>query len=84
VNSLFTVTPDGSDLRRVPVEKGEFVGAPRMVAFEEIRDDAFAVLTMRSDGSRIEELTPWSMNAGNPKWSPDTSHRSRVRTPTCT
>ena len=76
---IYVVNADGSEPRAVTshdvpnVLDGRSSWSPdgRWLAFAQVRGDASAVLKIRADGSGERELTPWALNAGNPKWSPD-------------
>lgn len=45
----------------------------RLVFWREDWDEDYrtAVFTVRVDGTDLRQLTPWSMSAGDPDWSPD-------------
>jgi Tol biopolymer transport system component len=59
-------TPDGYDTNSAWSPDG------RWLAFVRIRTESSAALfKVRVDGTGLKRLTPWSMDAGNPTWSPD-------------
>jgi Tol biopolymer transport system component len=71
---------DGSDVRRITTLPAgvDWDGAPRFspdgkrLLFTRFRNGiGSAVMTIKLDGSKVEQLTPWELNAGDADWSPD-------------
>lgn len=82
---IFTVNPDGSDLRQMTNNQVDDWGATwspdrSMLAFRSMRDGNAAIYTMLADGSDVRRITPDYLYVGNPAfqatltWSPDGSH----------
>lgn len=59
-----TVGSDGQELPR-------FSPDGRLIVFDEGRGGQLALFTVRPDGTRLRQLTPWELNASDADWSPD-------------
>lgn len=77
--AIFTMDVDGTDLTRLSQKgtAGDFQArwAPdgRSIAFVhfDATRDKDAIEVMSSDGSNVRRLTPFGIDATNPRWSPD-------------
>jgi TolB protein len=73
-NQIFIVKPDGSGLQML-TDKGNnehpsFSPDGRFVAFTSDRDGRKGIYLMRANGEAQKRITPWSLNASGPGWSP--------------
>jgi TolB protein len=73
---IWTVKPDGSDLRRLTnygVYTAEAVLSPdgKQVVFTSVKDGDLDIYTMNIDGSNVKQLTRTPGYDGGPWWSPD-------------
>jgi TolB protein len=76
---IYTVRPDGSDLRRLtrtPGYDAEGTLSPdgRTIVFTSTRDGDLEIYTMRTDGTRVRRLTHVLGYDGGPFWSHDGRH----------
>jgi Tol biopolymer transport system component len=78
-DGIYLAGTDGADVYRVTrVERPNTLDllanwSPdgRWLVFTESSGDQSVIVRIRPDGSGRRELTPWTLNAFNPKWSPD-------------
>lgn len=79
---LWTMRPDGSRARPLPMSPTGFDVEPRYspdgrwIAFDRLvisstGDQQQAVFIVPAEGGRVRQLTPWELNAEHPTWSPD-------------
>jgi TolB protein len=73
-NQIFIVKPDGSGLQML-TDKGNnehpsFSPDGRFIAFTSDRDGRKGIYLMRANGEAQKRITPWSLNASGPGWSP--------------
>ena len=73
---IFTVKPDGSDLRRLTnygVYTAEGVMSPdgKTIVFTSLKDGDLDIYTMNIDGTNVRQLTHTHGYDGGPWWSPD-------------
>jgi TolB protein len=74
-NQIFTIRPDGTDLRLLTTkgnnEEPSFSPDGRFLAFTSDRDGTKAVYIMRINGEGQIRITPQSVKAFGPRWSPN-------------
>jgi TolB protein len=73
-NQIFIVKPNGSGLQML-TDKGNnenpsFSPDGRFIAFTSDRDGRKGIYLMRANGEAQKRITPWSINASGPEWSP--------------
>ena len=81
VHGIFIANADGSDPRRVTTgirtprpSTPNPNGLPnsKRLAFMSVKNGKqAAIFVVNIDGTGLKRLTPWSLDAGNPDWSPD-------------
>lgn len=73
-NQIFTVSPDGTDLMQLTTsgnnEEPSFSPDGRYITFSSDRDGVKGVYIMRANGESQKRVTPRSIRAYNPRWSP--------------
>jgi TolB protein len=73
-NQIFILKPDGSGLQML-TDKGNnehpsFSPDGRFIAFTSDRDGRKGIYLMRANGEAQKRITPWSLDASGPGWSP--------------
>lgn len=85
VVAIFSMNVDGSGLRQLTQKKRPTSSEDHLatwspngkrIAFQRFNSTAVprnlgAIFVMNADGTNVHRLTPWSMDASNPKWSRD-------------
>ncbi len=73
-NQIFIVRPDGSGLQMLTDtgnnENPSFSPDGRFIAFTSDRDGRKGIYLMRANGEAQKRITPWSIDASGPGWSP--------------
>jgi TolB protein len=80
VHGIFIANADGSDARRVTAgirttkaydTESQWSPDGRRLAFTRVKNDKqAAVFVVNVDGTGLRRLTPWSLDAASPDWSP--------------
>jgi TolB protein len=74
-NQIFTVNPDGTGLTQLTSqgsnEDPSFSPDGRYITFSSDRDGGKGIYIMRANGESQNRITPRSMRASNPRWSPN-------------
>jgi len=81
VHGIFIANADGSNARRVTTgirttqafdTQSQWSPDGTRLAFMSVKNSKqAAVFVVNVDGTGLKRLTPWSLDAGNPDWSPD-------------
>jgi TolB protein len=81
VHGIFIADADGSDPRRVTTgirtthafdTQSQWSPDGKRLVFMSVKNGKqAAVFVVNIDGTGLKRLTPWSLDAGNPDWSPD-------------
>jgi Tol biopolymer transport system component len=80
VHGIFIANADGTDARRVTTgirttkaydTESQWSPDGRRLAFTRVKNDKqAAVFVVNVDGTGLNRLTPWSLDAASPDWSP--------------
>ena len=74
-NQIFTINPDGTDLTQLTHtgnnEDPSFAPDGMYIAFCSDRDGGKGIYIMRSDGEAQQRITPHTIQASSPRWSPN-------------